>query len=48
MYDSEGVHVFHDSIDRLHQAVHPGHDVPAGVVDEKAPVSGGPITRAVF
>lgn len=48
MYSSEGVHVFYDSIDRLHQAVYPGHDVPAGTADEEPPVSRGPITRAVF
>lgn len=45
MYDSEGIHVFYDSIDSLHQAVYPGHDVPVEVADEEEPFNGG---RAVF
>ena len=48
MYDTEGVHVFYDNIDRLHQAVYPGHDVPAEAADEGTPASGGPIPRTTF
>lgn len=47
-YGPKGIHVFYDSIDRLHQAVYPGHDMAVEPTREEGKRGGSPITRAVF